>query len=338
MTLLAPQARFWTRALLFGAAGACLAAAAAEWALRTSKLGAREGLGVFVDFGGGDIGLLPCARGQVAGAGDKVTMVYTDRRGRRSGEACADSGAGAVILGDEQVFGLGVEFEDSFAGRLGARNAGVPGYGVLDALALGRLPFTLKGVSTVVVVVDQANDWVEGVARIGERNEVRSGFLLAAGWRERPGAWVWKPPFSGSALAYTVAGREVARAPAGSPAWLLEPASLAATSDAFGAEILAFAELRPEVQVVPVWLPADLATSEARAAVSPLAQVEVAVALRPWEDTTLRDQFAAAVAPLPLVDLTESLRDPASFLPGEAELSATGHAAVAQQLAAVLHR
>lgn len=295
-------------------------------------------MATFVDFGGGDVGLLPCAEGQVLVADDVVTAVHTDRRGRRSAAACVDSGKGAVILGDEQVFGLGVEFQDSFAGRLGARNAGVPGYGVLDALALGRLAFTVEGVSTVVVVVDQANDWVDGSTRIGERNEVRSGFLLESGWRERPGAWAWSPPFSRSALAYTFAQRFSVEVPPDTPIWVRDPASLAPLASTFGTEIVAFARLRPELHVVPVWLPADLATSEARAVVSPLAPREAIAELRPWEDTTLRDELAAAVAPLPLVDLTDALRDPASFLPGAPQLSPVGHAAVARQLSAVLAR
>ncbi len=314
----------------------CVAVGGLEGTLRLAGLNVREELPLFIDFGGGDIGLVPCASARVRTVGGGVTDVNTDPYGLRTQQICTPTGSGAAVLGDEQVFGQGVSFEESFAGRLELRNAGVPGYGVLDALALGRLSFTLSGVATVLLVVNQANDWDDGATLVGERNVVNAGYLLPNRWQGRPGAWVWEGPFANSALAYTVGNDRSIPIPESTPRWARDPASQAELSRTLGSEILEFAKMRPSLRVVPVWMPADLATSEARATVSPLGPAKELAELRPWEDTTLRDQLAEAVAPLPLVDLTESLRDPESFLPHDPRLSATGHAAVAARLAAIL--
>ena len=118
--------------------GLGVGAAGLEVALRVGGLGVRGQLGIFQHAEGGDIVLAPCASDRVRGPDGVVTEVVTDRSGFRVAVTCEATQSDVVVLGDSQVFGLGVRHEDTFAARLGARNAGVPDYGVADALALGR--------------------------------------------------------------------------------------------------------------------------------------------------------------------------------------------------------
>lgn len=318
----------------FVALGLGLGAGALEVGLRASGSGLRGQVGVFVDLGGARVGLRPCATDRVRGPDARVTAVATDEAGHRAGAACVAEGDDVLVLGDSQVFGLGVEYAETFVAQLGAIDAGVPDYGVPDSLAAGTDTLAARGsaVRTVVVVVNQANDWEDGTRLAGDRNAVRRGYLLRRDRLGLPGAWVWSTPLGDSALVYRLWTRvsPVPRDPP--PAWLTEPAAQAPLSAAFGAAIREFAEGHPGVRVVPAWLPADVATGEARAAESVLPRGADLAPLRPWADTTLRDQLAAALAPLPLVDLTDALRDPAAFLPHDFHLSVAGHAAVAEAL------
>ena len=301
-----------------------------EAALRVGGLGVRRQLGLFQVGEAGDIVLAPCASDRVRGPDAVVTQVYTGPDGLRSAVACEATSSDIVIVGDSQVFGLGVRHEDTFSARLGARNAGVPDYGVADALALGR--GALSGASVIVIVVNQANDWADGTARSAERNVIRYGYLLRKDRLDAPGAWLWSTPLARSALLYQIWLRLAPLPPPPPPEWLRNPAGEGAMTRALATLILDFAQSLPVVRVVPVWLPADLATSEARSRLSPLAPAEAIALARPWADTTLRDDLAAALAPMPLVDLSPSLIAPDSFLPHDFHLSAAGHAAVAEQL------
>ena len=310
--------------------GLGVGAAGLEVALRVGGLGVRGQLGIFQHAEGGDIVLAPCASDRVRGPDGVVTEVVTDRSGFRVAVTCEATQSDVVVLGDSQVFGLGVRHEDTFAARLGARNAGVPDYGVADALALGRQASSAAAV--VVIVVNQANDWVDGTARSAERNVLRAGYLLRKDRLDAPGAWLWSTPFARSALLYQVWLRVAPLPSPSTPGWLANPAGEGAMTRRFASLILDFAAAVPTTRVLPVWLPADLATSEARSRLSPLAPAEAIALARPWADTTLRDDLAAALAPMPLVDLSPALIAPDSFLPHDFHLSAAGHAAVAEQL------
>jgi len=320
------------------AVGLAAGATVLEVALRATGGGVRAQVGLF-QVSEGRVGLRPCAEDRVRGPDGRVTVVLTDPEGLRTMHPCERGGAGVLVLGDSQVFGLGVEAKEAFPTRLGAVNGGVPDYGLADSLAAGDTWLTHPthtDVSTVLVVLNQANDWDDGMVPAGERNEVHRGYLFRAGRLGVAGRMFWSSPFADSALAYRLWARlnPVPRDPPGE--WLTAPPTQAATSVAFASAVRTFAAKHADLRVVPVWLPADLATSEARAVESVLARGADLASLRPWSDTTLRDQVAAALGDTPLVDLTDTLRDPADFLPHDFHLSEQGHAAVGARLGEVL--
>lgn len=248
-----------------------------------------------------------------------VTTVRTGARGLRR----PDAGVGLVV-GDSQALGLGVEDGDTFAARSGLRNAGVPGHGVRDAVAHARELVPALGITRVVVCLNQANDWLDGLRPAGERHVVAGGWLGSPDGAATLAARFWASPLSRlHALALPALLVE------GTPSRPTPPdaAEVGRLTAAFAAEVRALQADLPGVAVEVLFLPADAATSEARAARSPLG-----LPGRPWEDRSLRDGVHAAFAGVPLVDPTDALADPASFLDDDYHLSELGHRAVAEAL------
>lgn len=239
------------------------------------------------------------------------------------------AGGGTLVVGDSQVFGSGVADDETFAARLGAHNAGVPGYGLIDALAQAEALVAALRPRTVLVVVDQANDWDDGAGRLDARYAVRGGWLLTRATAESSLGALWATPLGRSHLHYLVQvrlGAGTGEQGAARPAFLAPDPAL---TDAFAAHIRAFAAAHPDLRTVAVWLPVDAATSSARAPRSPFPLGDAT----PWADTPLRDALAAALSEVPLLDLLDALRDPAAFLDRDFHLSPAGHAAVAEAIA-----
>lgn len=233
-----------------------------------------------------------------------------------------------LVVGDSQVLGLGVEDGDTFAAHAGARNAGVPGHGVADAVARARALAPSLRPARVVVCLNQANDWAEARAPATERYVVVGGWLGSPARVDSAAAAFWGSPLSRLHVLAWVALAAEARPAA--PPTAPDPAADARTTTAFAAELAALQADLPAVQVVALFLPADAATSEARAARSVLG-----LPGRPWQDRSLRDGVRAALGPIPLVDPTDALADPDAFLDGDYHLSELGHLRVAEALAAL---
>ena len=246
--------------------------------------------------------------------------IYTVRTGSQG--LRLPLGDRGLVVGDSQVLGFGVEDDETFAARLGWLNAGVPGHGVVDALQHAGEVIASHHPPSLLVVLNQANDWEEGMRPAGERYVVRGGWLGSATHGHSVGASFWSSPLAQlHILAYP--SLMIFRQP---------PPAAASTDPALALEFrTAFDALRsawPEVAMRVAYLPADAATSEARAAQSPLGLPGT-----PWSDSTVRDATAAAFAGTNFIDLQPALSDPANFQEGDYHLSKAGHAAVADFLA-----
>lgn len=244
----------------------------------------------------------------------------------------APTGPSWVIAGDSQVLGMHLPVDDAFVTRLGAPATvlAVPGHGPDDMVAQvrSRLNPDARG---VVFVVDGMNDWFEAGRPASTRYVVTGGWLLPADH-----APAWARAWFGSPLAHLhlptaivmLAGHDWSTSPA-ERRWAEGPFPTPEKGAAIGALLLGFAREHPGLDVRVVWLPADFATSEARArAVLP----ESALAAAPWDDHRPDDALHTAVGGLPWLDLRPRLADPADFLPHDGHLSAQGHRVVADAL------
>lgn len=314
-----------TARLALAACGLGLALALAEGAARLADGGALPQLPLYATAPDGRIVLAADAEARVRRPDGAVYTARTLAHGLRA--PAARPGAWLVV-GDSQVFGSGVADDEAFPARLGAHNAGVPGYGLPDALARAEALLPTLRPAGVYVVVDQANDWDDGLAPLHTRHAVRGGWLLTAARAAAPGAWAWDTPLARLHLFYLLQVRALTPPAPAAPAFL---APDPATTRAFADALRAFARAHPDTRTVAVWLPVDAATSEARARRTPF---DIG-ARTPWTDTSLRDALRDALAgEVPLVDLLPALADPDSFLDRDFHLSEAGHAAVAARLAA----
>lgn len=170
----------WLFALLALAVGAALAVAVVEGAFRwcwtlPPAFAEFAQQGLYRQRADGSIALQPGYRGSLTVAG-RTTEVYVDALGLRSaapGAAAASPGDAAMqrwlMLGDSLVFGYGVAADEAlpaqFARALAAAgrqvvvgNAGVPGYGLRDAVAAMANLDAAFGANAVVLCGYLGND------------------------------------------------------------------------------------------------------------------------------------------------------------------------------------
>jgi len=159
----------------------------AEGAFRWRDHGAFPHLNVYVADAGYGVRLRPGSSTQIAFGGSPVTSVAIHGGGFRGPNADAEPAApeGEVLfLGDSQTFGLGVDFNQTFAARfaqLAGRpvyNAGVPTWGPPEFLrALAELG-PRRHPKTVVYVVNFANDAFEAERPNTQRHAVWDGWAV----------------------------------------------------------------------------------------------------------------------------------------------------------------
>ncbi len=323
--------------LLFLGFSLALSFGVAELLIRKLDGGALPHLSIFAEDPNRGIILRAGATDRVRRADGVPFTVETDETGlRRSSTPARDW----LVVGDSQVLGWGVSAEDSFAGRLGLRNAGVPGYGLPDALRDAEQRCRQPGIRAILVIVNQANDWEEAELPVEDRFHVNGGWLIRrrAETRSRLELW-WSSPLPHFHVLYlasmllTLDAPGAATLPAEAPpAWMQDPAGQAPLSAKLAHRINAFAALHPDIRVVTAFLPVDVATGEARVAASPFGPAARAVPHPPWSDSSLYDQVRAALHG-PLLDLRPALsKHPEAFQERDYHLSAEGHRLVAQAL------
>lgn len=132
--------------------------------------------------------LRPNATERIAYARNPATSFRTNDLGFRGADWPSDPG-GILLLGDSQVFGLGVEENETAAARIAQQlgsavlNAGTPTWGPPEYLAAARDLIPKHKPKTVVVVLSIANDLFEAERPNLERHALLDGWAVR---RETP--------------------------------------------------------------------------------------------------------------------------------------------------------
>jgi hypothetical protein len=181
--LAAPRRR-WGRRVAQAAAGLVLGLLVAEGAFHLRDHGAFIHLNRYVPDARLGVRLQPGASQRLSAGKNPVTSLRINGDGLRGAELPPPGEGEIVVVGDSQVFGLGVEEDETASAQL-ARilgstvvNAGVPTYGppeyqvVIEELLARRHP------KVVVYVVNFANDLFEASHPNVERHAVWDGWAV----------------------------------------------------------------------------------------------------------------------------------------------------------------
>lgn len=133
--------------------------------------------------------LRPGASQRVSFGGNPTTSVRINATGLRGAALPAPGPNEIIVLGDSQVFGLGVEEGATFSAQLAAQlagrpgggmvvNAGIPTYGPLEYEAVAKRLLEQRHPNTVVYVVNFANDLFETERPNTTRHAVWDGWAV----------------------------------------------------------------------------------------------------------------------------------------------------------------
>ena len=135
--------------------------------------------------------LLPHASERLAFGGNPTTTIHTNALGYRAHAGSAEgewpaenADTDLLVVGDSQVFGLGVQGEQTFSAHLAMQtgrtvlNAGVPTYGPQEYAAVVDEVLKIRKVKRVVFVVNMANDLFELQRNNTERHVIWDGWAV----------------------------------------------------------------------------------------------------------------------------------------------------------------
>ena len=128
--------------------------------------------------------LEPGATQRISFSGNPVTSVRINQAGLRGADLPPPADGEIIVVGDSQVFGLGVEEDETFSARLAAEtgrpvvNAGVPTYGPPEYAALARRLAAERKPETVVFTVNFVNDLFEWDAPNAQRHAEWDGWAV----------------------------------------------------------------------------------------------------------------------------------------------------------------
>ncbi len=128
--------------------------------------------------------LQPGETQRLAFAGNPPTAIRINDWGYRGGGWDASEAGQILVVGDSQVFGLGVEEDATFsavlAQRLGrpVRNAGVPTYGPQEYAAVAEELLGALDVSAVIAVINLYNDLFEATLDNRHRHVIWDGWAV----------------------------------------------------------------------------------------------------------------------------------------------------------------
>ena len=167
------------------AVGLGLGAAIAELAFSARDDGAFPHVNFYVADPALGVRLEPGATMRFRLRDNPVSTIRVNSTGYRGGEWPAPGGAAEVIVvGDSQVFGLGVDDDATFSAVLAERtgrtviNAGVPTYGPAEYRAVAEELLERRGAGTVVVALNLVNDPFELDRPNRERHAVWDGWAV----------------------------------------------------------------------------------------------------------------------------------------------------------------
>jgi hypothetical protein len=168
------------------AAGLAVGLGLAEAAFHVRDRGAFPHLNVYVSDDRLGVRLRPGAAQRLrSGPNNPVTSVRINRDGLRGADLPPPTDAEVLVVGDSQVFGLGVEEQETASAELGRLlggpaviNAGVPTYGPAEYNAVVEEMLARRRIGAVVYVVNLANDLFEASHPNRERHRVWDGWAV----------------------------------------------------------------------------------------------------------------------------------------------------------------
>ncbi|MSQ02458.1 MAG: hypothetical protein EXR71_11295 [Myxococcales bacterium] len=164
--------------------GVVLALGAVEAAYWARDDGAFPHLNVYAPDEALGTRLLPGSRQRVAFGGNPTTSVRINAQGFRGADWGPPAAGELVVVGDSQVFGLGVEEDESLPSMLASvtgrptLNAGVPTYGPQEYRAVVQRLLGERKPAIVVVVINLANDLFERDRPNRDRHKVWDGWAV----------------------------------------------------------------------------------------------------------------------------------------------------------------
>lgn len=183
--------RAWLGKTLLALTGLAVGLGLAELAFRVRDDAGFPKLALYVEDPSLGVRLAPGARQRLVYPDNPTTTVRINRQGYRGADWPAPggdaSGDDILVVGDSQVFGLGVEETETFAAVLGQTlkrrvlNGGVPTYGpeeyaqVAREVIAARQPRPPK---TVVFTINLVNDLFEAARPNRQRHAVRDGWAV----------------------------------------------------------------------------------------------------------------------------------------------------------------
>ena len=165
-------------------AGLAIGCALAEGAFHLRDGGAFPHLNCYVPDATLGVRLRPGATEKVRFGGSELTSVRIHAAGLRGAELPAPGGDEVVVIGDSQVFGLGVQENETAAAAIAGVlhrpvvNAGVPTYGPPEYAALLEELLKARKPKTVVYVVNFYNDFFEATRPNVDRHAVWDGWAV----------------------------------------------------------------------------------------------------------------------------------------------------------------
>ncbi|MDC0670575.1 alginate O-acetyltransferase AlgX-related protein [Nannocystis radixulma] len=182
-----PPRRRWLRALSITGqllVGLGLGAALTEVAFSARNGGAFPHVNFYVADPELGVRLEPGATMEFRLKPNPSSTIHVNNRGYRGDDWPAPGGDEVIVVGDSQVFGLGVDDDRTFSAQLAQLsgrsiiNAGVPTYGPMEYLAVARELLAERQAKTVVVVLNFVNDPFEIDRPNRERHAVWDGWAV----------------------------------------------------------------------------------------------------------------------------------------------------------------
>ncbi len=179
-------ARVLRWALRFGmvVAGLAVGLVVAELVFRSRDDGAFPHVNFYVADSALGVRLEPNAEEKIAFGGNPVTSLRTNSKGFRGANWPAPGPNEILVVGDSQVFGLGVEEGETFSAQLAKAtgrtviNAGVPTYGPAEYKAMIAELIDQRKPTTVVLTLNMVNDLFEEHRPNAERHVVWDGWAV----------------------------------------------------------------------------------------------------------------------------------------------------------------
>ena len=176
--------RIWLARIGLGLAGIAVALVVAELVFRHRDDGAFPHVNFYKADAALGTRLEPHAEQRISFGGNPVTSLRTNGAGYRGAEWPASTEDEIIVVGDSQVFGLGVEENQTFSARLAEElrrpviNAGVPTYGPSEYRAVIGELLAQRKARTVVLTLNLVNDTFELARPNTERHAVWDGWAV----------------------------------------------------------------------------------------------------------------------------------------------------------------